>query len=345
MSATARTPLAIGEEREGPDEARIAEQTLALVKRGLIETPAGQLVRRDAHPKAHGCVHGVFKVSADVPEAFRHGLFAEPAEYPVWVRFSNGNQTPDNRGDIRGMGIKVCRVPGDKLLSDEKATQDFLLIADTVMPVGVPGEYLALFEALIERRPWPAVKGIPPTHLLRAIAALARTVMFKPTNPLLIRYWSTTPYRLGAGAVKYSARPAASMHADRALRPANPGPEFLREVMAELLSYKPAEFDFMVQPQTDAVAMPVEDAAIEWNERHSPFVKLATIAIPAQSFGTPAQDAFCENLSINPWHALPAHRPLGGINRVRRAVYEAISTYRHERNGVPRVEPTGAERF
>ena len=46
-----------------------------------------------------------------------------------------------------------------------------------------------------------------------------------------------------------------------------------------------------------------------------------------------------ENLSFTPWHALEDQRPLGGINRARKVAYEAISKYRHERNGVPRVEP------
>ena len=32
------------------------------------------------------------------------------------------------------------------------------------------------------------------------------------------------------------------------------------------------------------------------------------------------------------WHALPEHRPIGGINRLRKAVYEAVSIYRLERN-------------
>ena len=40
----------------------------------------------------------------------------------------------------------------------------------------------------------------------------------------------------------------------------------------------------------------------------------------------------CENLSFNPWHSLPAHRPLGGINRARKVVYPALSKLRHERN-------------
>ena len=49
-------------------------------------------------------------------------------------------------------------------------------------------------------------------------------------------------------------------------------------------------------------------------------------------FDTPAQNLQCDNLSFNPWHALPEHRPIGGINRLRKAVYEAVSIYRLERN-------------
>jgi hypothetical protein len=40
---------------------------------------------------------------------------------------------------------------------------------------------------------------------------------------------------------------------------------------------------------------------------------------------------------------LPEHRPLGGINRARRAIYEGITRRRHELNGQPMHEPTLAE--
>ena len=102
-------------------------------------------------------------------------------------------------------------------------------------------------------------------------------------------------------------------------------------------------FDFMVQLRTNPTTMPVEDPTIPWKERASPFVKVATIRIPPQEFTAPARKTFGENLSFTPWHALPAHRPLGGINRVRRVVYEAISTLRHDQNGVARLEPTADE--
>ena len=61
--------------------------------------------------------------------------------------------------------------------------------------------------------------------------------------------------------------------------------------------------------------------------------------IPRQTFDTTARMSFGENLSYTPWHCLPEHRPLGGINRARRVVYEAISKVRHKSNNEPRREP------
>ena len=56
-------------------------------------------------------------------------------------------------------------------------------------------------------------------------------------------------------------------------------------------------------------------------------------------------DKFCRDLSFTPWHSLAAHKPLGGINRARKTVYTAISTLRHQLNGVPRQEPTPDAEF
>ena len=67
---------------------------------------------------------------------------------------------------------------------------------------------------------------------------------------------------------------------------------------------------------------------------------VAGIRIPQQNFDSVAQRTFGENLSYTPWHSLPVHRPLGGVNRARKIVYNVISTFRHEKNGVAQVEPT-----
>ena len=38
--------------------------------------------------------------------------------------------------------------------------------------------------------------------------------------------------------------------------------------------------------------------------------------------------AQCERLVFTPWHSLAAHQPIGSINRLRKAVYEASAQHR-----------------
>ncbi|MEO6808969.1 MAG: catalase, partial [Isosphaeraceae bacterium] len=155
-----------------------------------------------------------------------------------------------------------------------------------------------------------------------------------PDSPLRSQYWSTTPSKLGPGAMKFSARPVLD---GTPAPPRSSSKDMLREAMVAHLKDREARFDFLVQLQTDPVSMPVEDPTVPWD---APFQKVATIRIPPQTFDTVEQLTFCENLSFTPWHALPEHRPLGGVNRTRKAVYTALSRQRHELNGVPEREPT-----
>ena len=76
---------------------------------------------RDAHPKIHGCVHGVFTVLPNLPAELAIGLFATSNSYPVWIRFSNQNNavSPDAKPDIRGGAIKLIGVPGEKLIESD----------------------------------------------------------------------------------------------------------------------------------------------------------------------------------------------------------------------------------
>ncbi len=157
------------------------------------------------------------------------------------------------------------------------------------------------------------------------------------SNPLAIRYFSVVPSLLGDKAVKYALTPR---DVGQAPAPKGPSNDYLREAMADQLASRNAVFDFAVQFQVDPYKMPVEDPGVTWDEALSPFRKVATLTIPSQIFDTPEQREFGDNLSFNPWRCLPEHRPLGGISRARRQVYQALSTFRHESNRAPRVEPT-----
>jgi hypothetical protein len=78
--------------------------------------------------------------------------------------------------------------------------------------------------------------------------------------------------------------------------------------------------------------MPIEDPTIEWDEAKSAFIKVATIVIEQGKLEFPISEA--EPRSFNPWHSLVEHKPLGGINRLRRRVYEANARMRRESAGI-----------
>ena len=78
----------------------------------------------------------------------------------------------------------------------------------------------------------------------------------------------------------------------------------------------------------------VEDPTLSWNSLADIVVPVAEIEIRGQDFTDPARLCQAENLSFTPWHCLEAHRPLGGLNRLRLQVYRASRSVRHRLNGV-----------
>jgi hypothetical protein len=89
-----------------------------------------------------------------------------------------------------------------------------------------------------------------------------------------------------------------------------------------MLPIKPENEDRDYLRQT--LKMKIEDASLEWSEEDSRPETMATLRIPRQdAIEIEAAEDRCERLSFNPWHALASHKPMGGINRLRKAVYEA----------------------
>jgi Catalase len=302
--------------------------------------------QRDAHAKQHGCVRASFTVSASLPSAMRQGVFAEAHTFHAWVRFSNAVGSDDHAGLARGMAIKLVGVPGRKILPDEAdaTTQDFLLVNYPVFNVRTAADYVD-FLTKSNAGQLPAFFRAHPESE-RITAAIAAQAV---GNPLLQRYFSMTPYALGSSHVKYSAKPVScttgeTLH-DEGKGAQTSDPDYLRAAMTASLANSASCFSFMVQRQTDPSKMPIDDSTVLWSEDLAPFVEVASITIPQQRFDSAEQQAFCENLSYTPWHALPAHQPLGMINRIRRVVYDSVSSLRHRLNGVPRKEPTGDEHF
>jgi len=316
------------ETREPNEAALIAEMT-AILKRKMARDYAKGATGRDAHPKTPGLLRATFTVAAGLPPELRVGLFATPATYDCWVRTSNSSGKPqaDAVPDARGIAIKLL-ASGKGKAADTPLGQDFVLLSAPTMPLGTVAMFRDAVFYTIESTALLLGAKLLLTGKAGALLDLS-SLRIRPNSPLDIRYWSTTPYLFGKGvAVKYSLRPT-SKH--RSPAPATRGDDYLSEAMQAHLSRHVASFDFCVQLRKGD--MPIEDAAVRWSERRSPFVKVATLHVPTQKFRSSERDALAEVLSFSPGHALPAHRPLGGLNRARIKIYKALSAFRHRRDG------------
>lgn len=70
--------------------------------------------------------------------------------------------------------------------------------------------------------------------------------------------------------------------------------------------------------------------SVAHSKSESPYRTVAHLLLPRQEIELLRQQAAYRNLSFSVWHALAAHRPLGGINRVRRWAYALSSTWRRQ---------------
>lgn len=308
-----------------------------------------QPYRRDVHSKTHGLVKATFTVLDNLDARLGYGLFANPGQYQAWIRFSSGNEypQPDSTHDARGMAIKVMGVKGKKLLQDDGLppadTQDFALMNATQFFIRDITEYADFTKYLSggfgARAQYAYFFGgftpdVRKWHLREMLLA-KKTLKAPPDSLLNTQFYSVSAFKLGSREnVKYSARPCKKLPAANVDRS---DPNFLRKEMVKRLAGGTACFEFMVQLQVPGKKMPVEDTTVEWSERDSPFLPVARLEIPSQQFE--ANNDLGENLSFNPWHSLPEHRPIGVMNRIRKAVYLEISRYRRQMNGVPLCEP------
>ncbi len=268
----------------------------------------------------------------------------------------------------RGMAIKLIGVNGTPLVpSNGPLTQDFLLINQPVFAFSNIEDYEALNRVLFQdndetrrffveriRRLPSGDPDMNDAMTRRAVTTLNIAMRIKsplmtappvtppnrplpvayqipPASPVDNRYFSAAPFLFGDDrAMKFSANPVAPVLDET---PNVADPNYLRTTLRARLA-RDIVFEFQVQLRAASelagkIDTEIEDACFEWDERKYPFVPVATITIPAQDFETAERRDLCENLTFTPWHGVAEHRPLGGINRLRLAVYEASTQLRH----------------
>ena len=336
--------LALAEERELVDEELYTQEIIDLIREFMEINWLPGSVQRFGQTKTFGVVRAEFRVLPDLPEQLRQGVFATERTFPAWVRFSGpGPYAPPDLYDFGqcSIGIKLMDVSGPKLLDDERFTQDLILVSPASFITPNVRENAKLQRFALDRTNLFYFLNPRDPHLFAAAFQALYSRMH--SSPLETRYYSNVPFLLGEGqAVEYSLR---ARDQSKTRIPARPGDNYLREAMTRTLAAGEWSFDFMVQTQTDAHRMPVEDAMVKWPEKLSPYVPIAELRLLQQTFDSAEQLEFADHLSYNPWHSLEAHRPLGNQNRARKRIYYELAHLRQSMNDRSHIEPDGSERF
>ena len=314
---------------------------------------------RSVHAKSHGLLRGELRVLEGLPPQLAQGLFATPRRYPVVMRLSTPPaEALDDRVSLpRGMAIKVLEVDGERLEDTVTATtQDFLFVDGPVFSAPDAKGFLKSLKLLAGTTDKaPNAKRMLSSVLqtvekaIEAVGGQSGKLIamggHAETHPLGATFFTQVPLRYGAYIAKLQLAPIS---ADlRALEDApidlEDKPDGTREAVMDFVrehAGTPAEWELRVQLCTDLKAMPIEDASVEWPQDQSPFIAVARITVGAQAgWSDELSREIDDGMAFNPWHALAAHRPLGGIMRARRVAYAASADFRGERNGCPLHEP------
>lgn len=295
-------PFATGwSERVQPDEdarfARLAGELAAIRERfDARHAEKG----RALHRQARAALSGTTTVRADLAEHLHPDLHVGPfrsgAQWRTHARLSNGSfararaETPD----VRGVALKLVGVPGGRLLDDGATTQDFLFNHTPRAFVRSPEEFVALAVAAAPGGTLGTLYRLSRRLGLGRALMLARDTVKGMQTPFerfeSASFWSMVPFVLGPAAARFSLAPLP------AVAPA-------------------VAWSFRVQLWTDERVTPIEDPTVDWS---APWLDVARVDL------TPADDDAAEQIermAFDPWHGVSELRPLGAVNRARRAAY------------------------
>ncbi|QKZ13990.1 catalase family protein [Spirosoma sp. KUDC1026] len=333
-------------EQPEPDEAQTIREiidTMAEIQQKTYQSQGHAI--RSVHAKGHALLKGEFQVFDNLPAYLAQGLFAKPGTYPIVARISTqpGDVLPDSVSTPRGISIKVSGVAGEHLPgADELDTQDFIVVNSPVFPQKLKDFLSGLkrFDALTNK-----AEGFKEglSKVLRTAGEVVENLGGSDagimpgmggqlaTHPMGDRYYSQVAYLYGDYMAKFSLTPVSpnlTALKDQSID-IDSDDNALRHLLQDFFATNGGEWEFGVQLSTDIEKMPIEDASVEWSEDESPYIIVGKLTIAPQDSWTDERVAVVDDkMSFSPWHGLAAHRPLGVIQRARRASYQASADFR-----------------
>ena len=93
-------------------------------------------------------------------------------------------------------------------------------------------------------------------------------------------------------------------------------------------------YAFCAQMLQNLEEQSVDDIGIEWDPNKYPFEQVATMEFEPQDSWLPEFRVWWDDkITVNTWHGLREHQPLGSTNRMRRVVYAESRKLRLRVNG------------
>lgn len=347
---------------EIPDDEAHTTQALIDTMRSISETTLrdeGHAIR-SVHAKAHGLLEAEVEVLDGLPPSLAQGLCGKPGRYAAIMRFSTvpGDLLDDSVSTPRGLALKILGVEGERLPGSEgDATQDFVMTDGKAF--GAPNPKVFLQNLKLLAATTDKIEGVKKAasgllqQVQKAIIAttgepnstVAQLGGVPETHILGKSFYTGVPLRWGDYVAKVGVIPVSpelTALTDEPLK-INGVPNALRESMVKFFAAHGGTWELRVQLRSDAHEMPIENAAKPWPEEKSNYITVARItAQPQTAWSEARSEAVDDHMMFSPWHGLAAHRPLGGVMRVRKAAYEAGARFRAQHNGETVAEPTSA---
>ena len=351
-------------ERPEPNEAQTIQGLIAAMRYVNEKTLAdGGHAIRSVHAKTQGILEGYLQVDAHLPCELAQGVFAKSGRYPIVMRFSTlpGDILDDSVSTPRGLSVKIIGVEGERLSGSEgDVTQDFVLVNGPAFGAPTPKKFLPVITLLA--RTTDKVQGLKKvlSAVMRQVQRVIVAVTGRPnvtvatlggqpeTHILGETFYNQAPVRFGDFIAKISVAPISPELIALEQSPLNVNgvPNGLREAVVNFFRKNGGEWEVRAQLCTDLELMPIENAAVVWPEEKSPYRPIARIKVEPQTAWSEARSsAVDDGMQFAPWHGLAAHRPLGGIMRARKEVYEAAKKFRAEKNGRIIEEPREKVQF
>lgn len=320
-------------EREREAFARLADEIMLVQLKNQKSASARGVVHpvdRAFHAKSTLAVEDAELRFLDIPPELRAG-FAQPnVAYRTVVRFSNaaGSGQPDHKPDLRGVALRIVVSPDEQHdllmtnfpVSHARNARQFVKFASATAG-GRLSRLFGLVRLMFVCGPFETVRML--RNVLRGRRRAVRSVATET-------YWSRGAMRWGDTlAVRCLLRPVPDV--DPGPEPAAHDPDCLSREIAQRLARGDVQLVLCVQRFHDPKATPIEDTAIAWSEDVSAAEPVAMLTIGRRDLSAPeAQNSagVVNAMAFNPWNTTEEFRPLGNLNRARKAVYDASAAHR-----------------